>query len=860
MSGTLIYSPGVEILIESSIAGPINVSEDASSGSLTLRENGSHSLDITLENSNRKYDGMFIPNDRIVVKMKRFRWLQVFSGYIDSAPYFSTYPGKVRIQAQCTRKVLRYWPWDRGSQKAQELLSRTRNLDAQDAGMSEIVRDLLTEVVEWPEAAIHMGRVPEEWFSKFESVYQRLDDELKVETDPLVGLNPIIAGKPVGNFSLSIASSPVGGSAIGDGEKEKLTIAPSDYEVAMATIRELESGNDYKAINRGDGVGDWATGAYQFIDSTWANYKGYARAYLAPNAIQDEYALSMIRSLIERQGNQLLNIPYGWYYPAVFSDPSWLDKIPAANEGNTLTLRQYGYKWVDTYVQKYIEMRGSQPTPGSPTDGNIVDSSATTSILYPIPAGVVQLKSTEVGALAYSGQYSNGYVPSTAMRYTKYTGMGHPVAVDAWEKLSIAAERDGINVRGYMYRSYEDQVALSSGAGATPGRSNHGWGLAIDVQSLVNAQNRSGFAAAIQSPEYQWLQANAYKYGFGHPDWARDPDRKPEAWHWEFFAIYAIGQTVNGVNPFGAEGSGLDSITGDTTFSRQLFSALAGWTSAPQIDPESTTLSGYKALMNDEPILATIEQFVKASGRNYCMAPNGDFIAWFPDYWGEYGIAGKMQIESIELKDFSVQWADQSLITHQFVEGATVPGSFGPAPTGIIDGIQSYLTRGVATVDMPNLLASILNVRNPGEYPWLTDPDKLLSKFGARVSRLKNPMISGPHQEFFYAVAEITRAWAAQFSTVAPLTFMPELFPGMLMEIPLFGVQMYVTSVTHRWDMTNKAGFSTDVQTMAVSATDGSGFYLFPKGGAIAPAGSSNSTSPSFDPDMIIARSRSVPR
>lgn len=829
--GTLIYSPGVEILIDSALAGPVDVSEDASSGNLTLRENGSHSLQITLENANRKYDGLFVPNDRVVVKMKRFRWVQVFSGYLDSAPYFSTYPGKVELTAQCTLKVLRYWPWDRGSAKAQALLSQVRDVDAQDGGMSEIVHSLLTEVVGWEPERIHTGRVPSEWFNKFEKIYTRLDDDFTQLTDPLLGINPILAGKPVGGFSMIAAAATGGtGPSIGDGEKEKLKLAPADYEIAMATIRQLESGNNYSAVNKGDGVGDWATGAYQFTDTTWATYRGYRRASDAPPNVQDEKALAMIRDAMARYGDQLLNVPYSWYYPVALRKPELLDQIPAANEGNKLTIRQYGYKWVDVYVQKYREARGKDPAPGLVLPG-IVDSSASSSILYPIPAGVTQLKSSEVGW----GGYSNGQIPSSALAYGSYvngTG-GHPLAVESWQKMATEAAKDGINLACGMYRNLEGQEALKNGAGVKkPGTSNHGWGLAADVNDIPKGPS------GVNSPTYIWLKNNAYKWGWGHPSWAQPGGSKPEPWHWEFFAIYAVGTDINGVNPFGAPGSGVEGIGGDTTFSRQLFSALAGWTNVPEIHPESGILSGYKAVMNDEAILPTIQQFVQASGRSYCAAPNGDFISWFPDYWGEYGIAGKMKIEAIELLDFAVDWNDESLITHSFVEGALTPGSAGPAPSGIMSGIEAYTTRGVATVDMPNLLAAILNVKDASQYPWLRDPEQLFRRFGARISRTKMTSISGPHQEFYYAVSQLTRAWADQFRARAPLTFMPELFPGMIMEIPLYGVQMYVSQVSHSWDYAG--GFTTTVSTKGVSATDGSGFYLFPKGGDLRPSNSSN--------------------
>jgi hypothetical protein len=72
-----------------------------------------------------------------------------------------------------------------------------------------------------------------------------------------------------------------------------------------------------------------------------------------------------------------------------------------------------------------------------------------------------------------------------------------------------------------------------------------------------------------------------------------------------------------------------------------------------------------------------------------------------------------------------------------------------------------------------------------------------------------------------------------QFMANVPVTFMPELYPGMLLKIPEFGVQFYVSEVTHSWDLAGGAGFNTSVSVMAPSALDGSGFYLLPKGGHV---------------------------
>jgi LAS superfamily LD-carboxypeptidase LdcB len=71
------------------------------------------------------------------------------------------------------------------------------------------------------------------------------------------------------------------------------------------------------------------------------------------------------------------------------------------------------------------------------------------------------------------------------------------------------------------YRSYDEQVDLAKrkglysqgGLAAQPGTSDHGWGMAADLD--LNAKALS------------WMRANGEKYGF-------DENVPRESWHWTY--------------------------------------------------------------------------------------------------------------------------------------------------------------------------------------------------------------------------------------------------------------------------------------------------------------------------------------
>jgi hypothetical protein len=129
-------------------------------------------------------------------------------------------------------------------------------------------------------------------------------------------------------------------------------------------------------------------------------------------------------------------------------------------------------------------------------------------------------------------EYPNGKIPVAGL-CPLFGAAGQslrPGAAAAFNAMSLAYQKDTgspICVTD-SYRSYAEQVAVKAVKGkwaATPGRSEHGMGRAVDLCGGINS---------FGTPAHLWMKQNAPLYGWFHPDWAEPSGSLPEPWPWEF--------------------------------------------------------------------------------------------------------------------------------------------------------------------------------------------------------------------------------------------------------------------------------------------------------------------------------------
>jgi len=235
----------------------------------------------------------------------------------------------------------------------------------------------------------------------------------------------------------------------------------------------------------------------------------------------------------------------------------------------------------------------------------------------------------------------------------------------------------------------------------------------------------------------------------------------------------------------------------------------------PVIDLNTLALIGTpRAFVTDQPVLQSISTMVQGSLRKFQSAPNGDFLAWFPDYFGVYNQSPSLSVHDIEIIDFAIYHDDTKLVTHIAVSGDQV--NMGTS-VGLIDWMQS---NGIVSVQIPEVMAILFGFASANSPDDATAAvgalygkfgknfaNNFLSRYGMRPLVQEQPLIRSHVTEFMYAWQLFMQSWANQYSSTIKLTFMPELYPGMRIRLEDHGIEVYVEGVSHQGD--RASGFYT---------------------------------------------------
>jgi hypothetical protein len=165
------------------------------------------------------------------------------------------------------------------------------------------------------------------------------------------------------------------------------------------------------------------------------------------------------------------------------------------------------------------------------------------------------------GLAPYAVGGKNGTIPKDKLGNIDASyggGILHIEAAKMYNKLLAQAKKEGVKWRvSSTYRDLAGQEACfkkyGAGSAAKPGKSPHGWGLALDFGEICGMQQSRAKALGVgrgtaaparytreNSKIYQWLAKNGPKYGWFNPYRLADGAGMDEAWHWEYWGFYTL--------------------------------------------------------------------------------------------------------------------------------------------------------------------------------------------------------------------------------------------------------------------------------------------------------------------------------
>ena len=845
------YSPDVRIFINSlTQGGIIEVSDDFMSLTIERNINAVSTASIYLANNGFKYTpasfnftAAKVPSpiistmDDIIIFLKKEGYYQYFTGFVTYCPIVTLIPEPILINCSCTLYKAQNSYWDAGAIEYEGIIPGILqnaqifggNVQNTDGGVATGIINLLTKVANWGNpndpnnSDIHIGGIPPLWVDFATNIYKQTQIQLKDQN--ATSFEDITNYLEVtGNSSKSVTTTTTKGkTGIDDGTVASLGVkgAPGGTAIlgitsgksitaTLSTIPTLSSNNDADNIVKSNNITQyWVAAPFTY----WASSVGDPKtAGLWLTGVGDPTTARL------------------WLQGA--SNP---DIYPAAAQIGRLLLIS------NPKTGKSIQAHVVYAIRGDLLNGNdiILSADAFTFLggIRSTSTNVLTDLSIDGWITPAAGNLKGGYVaptikPSTTATSTKGKLTVPQQAVAATNKSSIDATQNAI----YPQWEYDLLRALGGDPNQLPASL-----LALDrIATFEGGAWHFNWLNVSSPPQYPLKGATGVLSG--NPDSiAIFPNEAAGvAGTAEFFhnTTHSVAFRQELLNPKATIDSIATSMEGSSWGAGDVDAVKSGGIGAPTnlntpipglgnvggnfnfnttqgvigFDINSTVLAGSpRAFVTDVPVLSTIGTLSTMGLREFQSGPDGSFLAWYPDYFGLYGTAPVISIYDIEIIDFSIYHDDTQLYTHIGVSG-------DPTEVGDVSLVDWLMTNGIITIennailgllfgsDPATISTSMSNLISQG-IDINTFATQFLKRYGMRPYVDSEPMIRSQLMEFMYGLQEFLYLWSQQYATNAAFTFMPELYPGMLVEIAEHGIQVYVQSVSQ--SCSRDGGFTT---------------------------------------------------
>lgn len=909
MPARLIYAPKVYAYTKAQNGVTYNLTSYITAGEVQRKINQVSSATITLRNPNKVFTGgggasrAFHPMDPITIYLERISGapVRVFTGYLDTTPYYQMYPGTITLQASCTLKRLLYSFFDPslpyviafftkygwvntgsgsiisssafssgGASQASVTSGDKPFTDLQDGSLGNLLWAILYEIGQWQDSNIYIENLPSGAngiASRMQALMQSIDSsQAQAATDFTSFLENVIGASSYGS----------GGGNTGTGSltsSGKLTCKGQPLTAGQISI-----------INTALQVGTGLKAPKNALIACMYAAMGESSISVASGGGVWQDLSSPDPSNIQNEANAWFTGQYGFRSGGgikAASTYSQVWQIANAVEANAVWNNSggdsYGHQWTGGQAQGIAEATaivnafnsgnvsagtssasagasvtqpGATAAPGSSATGNAstTNNSGTTNATN-LNANTSGASGVAIAQAQRQAQNSNTFVYDQERPFPLDITTGTNIHIDcsgfviACYKAAGLGDPSGNNFSGYgnSGQIYAQAKKLSGASEAQPGDVLL-WGSAGSAH--VNIYVGNGQSVNMGGSGEPKLGSAE---GLG-------PSSEPFQGYFRPSTFASGGASATGTgagSTTGAAGSVSDTATAQAFVAELDFPSVEDQVTAIALGAE------HKGLMHDQSLMPFVQQVAQSSLRSFQSLPNGDFYAFYPDYFGEMGHHDPYwYIHDIEILNGGINLSDDALATHVFAVGdntwpvnnellnmlfsAGAINIFNAfVGTGIVDTSATSLAKTDNTAGSALSLASASLTKpsgkttkqngglDPGVLKNANEAVEFIKRYGARPLVQDYPMVRSPIFEMLLAYQQFMFAWSNQFKTPFTFTFMPELFPGGKVAFPEHGIQMYVNSVTHSWNY-QEGGFTTDAELSAPGLMSNANSTTFP--------------------------------
>jgi len=807
----LVYSPSINVWIKTD-TGVFDLSPYVTNFVVDRRIDSVSYVQVTFRNPKKpdgrfmftEHDGvdgstrpMFHPMDPIIVTLTRLRGrpIQVFTGYCDTTPYVQLFQGEARLEASCTLKRLQYTFWDPALPFVRDFMAEQgwgiapdgtalnptaegdQGKAAKDTNFAKLLYNVLKDIGGWDPTNIFIQELPSDTITQ---LVANLYKDTKEESASSIRQFHEFLANTLGIPSYGLADSANSSSP---------TLNPPTEDEIKLYMSLTDNGLHPEKFPSADSLYN----AFNPLKSK--------NGFLPNVDLTLSTALLDLQKSNKEQYQRLLN-----------NSTQWTDnKIKA--------------------LKSYVELRKSYQTVLALDVGQAhvdkwerLDSSAT-DIFIPVNIGFDGVSPTNQNVSAIGdGKIVKISIDNKNNHRSLVLELQKPIKMNG--KLYPYIKYGYINptIHGEAGTKTNVVVGQSVKAGdfiASVGQEKDAVGSKISGLSVGIALNENGETFASSTNGVKEFQLVDQLYTTIQELLSSPAKDTKSPFYGNLDPRYA-GAPV----PAYSDGSTPKYTTQQTATA----AAFSSYFAMPGVmeQREAVALTGKRSLLNDKPLLPFIQQLAQASLRRFMSMPNGDFYAFYPDYFGGLGRTPYWQIKDIEIMDGRIELSDDALATHVFMVGDTQP-SGGALGFGTVDWIDKINTAGVVSVINAFAADFINGPPDPATPSAISSAGGALSdkgnainflkKYGARPLYEDVPAVRSPIYETFVAYQKFCLAWSQQFKTTFEFTYLPELFPGGLVAFPEHGLQCFVEQVQHSGSYTE--GFRTTATLTAPAALKG---------------------------------------